>query len=504
MKIALLQLDTAIGKPTENAARIAEAVRSAQEEGADFCIAPDLALCGFDGEDLARLPGLAQSCREAWEELAKGLKDAPAVLFGTLVPGSPQPAAVLLYKGNSSVLPLSSETAFSFMGSRFALSRDIPEAQPAQRPDINLCLSTMRYSPGWQHRHATNLLSLSRAQGSAVLSVHSVGCNQGAIAPGESMVIDDQGRMVARGKAFREDIIYFDTHAAQPALPMPEATADEGTRCAELWNALVLGLRDRVCKNGFSSVVVGLSGGIDSAVTACIAAEALGAKNVLGITMPSPHSSGHSITDSEELAASLGINIHTVAISQAMETLNGLLAPVYNNAPQNIAEENIQARIRGLLLMSIANKFGKLVLETGNKSEAATGYCTLYGDTVGALSVIGDVYKTEVYKLANWYNRTHPDRAIPHSTLTKAPSAELAPNQKDSDSLPPYPVLDAILMAILEQGKDKNSLRADGFKQPDIDRTMQLLVTSQFKRAQLPPQLIVSTTPFGAEWRLPF
>lgn len=505
MKIALLQLDTAINKPAENAARIADAVREAGKKGADLCIAPDLALCGFGGDDLVQLPGVAPACKDAWEQLAVTLKDGPALLMGSLVPGNPpQSAAVWLYKGLSSVLPLSSDTSFSFLGMRFSLSRGIPEAQPAQRPDIHLCLKTPHYSPGWQHEYLTRLISLSRAQNSRVISVHPAGCNQGLIAPGESMAVNTEGHFVARGKAFEEDIIILDTEASYPALPIPPAVPEEAAHCEELWKALVLGVRDSVRKSGFSSVAVGLSGGMDSAMVAAIAVAALGPDNVLGIIMPSPHSSGHSVTDAEALAANLGMRAHTIPIGPAMANFSAMLDPLFNQMPANIAEENIQARIRGVLMMTIANKFGLLVLETGNKSEAATGYCTLYGDTVGAISVIGDVYKTTVYKLANWYNANFPDKAIPQNTLTKEPSAELAPGQKDSDSLPPYPVLDAILAAILEQGKDKDALVAAGFNKDAVERTFTLLTSSEFKRVQLPPQLVVSTTPFGTGWRIPF
>ncbi len=507
MKIALLQLNTTAGKPADNAGRIAAAVRAAEERKAAFCIAPDLALSGLASEDLAQLPGFAQTCRDTWEQLARDLISCPPLLLGTLIPGAqPQPGAVLLYKGDATALPLSSKASFSLENIRFSLSRGIPEALPIDAPDALICLANPQYYPRWQHSHANRLALLAKGLHAIALSLHPVGCGQGRIFPGESMAVTQDGRLTAKGQAFAEDTLIVDLPGARStALSLPEAEPDEDALCSELWSALTLGVRDHVGKSGLSGVALGLSGGLDSAITAAVAVEALGPKNVIGLIMPSPHSSDHSVTDAEQLAANLGMSAHIIPIGPGMHTFNAMLAPLFEHRTPDVTEENIQARVRGVLLMSVANKFQKMVLATGNKSEIAVGYCTLYGDTAGGLAPLGDIFKTDLYKLAAWYNRTHPAKAIPQNTIRKDPSAELRPGQKDSDSLPPYPALDAILEAVLERGLDRAALVAEGHEPALVDRTLRLLVASEFKRRQLPPQLIVSTAPFGGNgWKIPF
>ncbi len=507
MKIALLQLNTTAGKPADNAARIAAAVRAAENMNAAFCIAPNLALSGLAGEDLAHLPGFARTCRDTWEQLARDLASRPPLLLGTLIPGAPpQPGAVLLYKGDATVLPLSCKASFSLENIRFSLSRGIPEALPADAPDALICLANPQYYPRWQHAHANRLAFLAKGLHATVLSLHPVGFGQGRIFSGESMAITRDGRLIAKGRPFAEDTLILDLPGTRStSLPLPEAEPDEHALCNELWNALTLGVRDHVRKSGLSGVALGLSGGLDSAVTAAVAVEALGPENVLGLIMPSPHSSDHSVADAEQLAANLGMAARIIPIGPGMHTFNAMLAPLFEHRASDVTEENIQARVRGTLLMSVANKFQKMILATGNKSEIAAGYCTLYGDTVGGLAPLGDIFKTDLYKLAAWYNLTHPDKAIPRNTISKEPSAELRPGQKDSDSLPPYPTLDAILEAVLERGLDRTALLAEGHEPALVDRTLKLLVASEFKRRQLPPQLIVSTAPFGSGgWKIPF
>jgi NAD+ synthase (glutamine-hydrolysing) len=330
-----------------------------------------------------------------------------------------------------------------------------------------------------------------------VAMCNQVGGNDSVVFDGSSLVLGPDGNVIARGRSFEEDLIFCDTEKCcgdiHPELPTEEANA---------YAALVLGTRDYVRKCGFSKVLMGLSGGIDSALTAAIAVDALGAENVMGVGMPGPYSSQGSIDDAAALAKNLGIRFEIVPIGDIFKTFRTALAPVFSGFKEDTTEENIQARVRGNILMSLSNKFGAMVLSTGNKSELAVGYCTLYGDMAGGLAVISDVPKTMVYRLSHYVNRKR--EIIPQNTITKPPSAELRPGQKDTDSLPEYEVLDAILDDYVEEMKSAGEIaQAHGFDIALVRRVIAMIERTEYKRQQAAPGIKISTKAFGVGRRFP-
>jgi NAD+ synthase (glutamine-hydrolysing) len=365
-----------------------------------------------------------------------------------------------------------------------------------QNPAIHINLSS---SPFWHSKRKLRrqmLASISNRDGIPVIMCNQVGGNDSLIFDGSSMCINAHGDLVAQAKSFEEDLVVFDPFCS-PAVPEPN---DDDTEAA--YRALVLGTRDYVRKCGFSKVAVALSGGIDSALVVAIAAEALGKENVLAIGMPSPYSSQGSIDDSRALAANLGIQFELIGISDLFRDYTLALDPLFKGTQPGLAEENLQARIRGNLMMAVSNKFGSLVLTTGNKSEMAVGYCTLYGDMVGALAVIGDLVKTRVYAICRWLNREH--EIIPRSILEKPPSAELRPGQKDTDSLPPYETLDPILEAYVERYETPECIaEKNGFPLDLVQQVVRLVERSEYKRQQAAPVLKVTSKSFGMGRRFP-
>jgi NAD+ synthetase len=339
------------------------------------------------------------------------------------------------------------------------------------------------------------LSKLARSHRKFLVFTNQVGGNDELVFDGNSAVFAPDGRMIAHAAAFKEDFTTVELDEREKEV---EAAPED---ISSLHSALVLGLRDYVTKSGFRKVLLGLSGGIDSAVTACIAADALGAKNVRGVSMPSSYSSPHSIKDAETLARELGIRFDLIRINGAVGCFDKALKKPFAGKKPDTTEENIQARIRGVLLMAISNKFGELVLATGNKSELSVGYCTLYGDMCGSLAVIGDVPKTKVYDLARYINRAR--QVIPENTFTKPPSAELKPDQTDQDTLPPYDVLDGIIHAYIEDAKDPSEIVRLGFSEPVVRQVVHMLRQSEFKRKQAAPVIKVTSKAFGAGRRMP-
>jgi len=329
--------------------------------------------------------------------------------------------------------------------------------------------------------------------------VNQVGGDDDLIFDGRSAAFDANGQLVARAKGFEEDLLMVDLAAG--ASTRGAIADDDFDPEAEIWNALVLGVRDYARKTRFRQVLLGLSGGIDSALTAAIAVDAIGAENVLGVMMPSRYSSSGSVDDSVELARNLGIRTLALPISGIMETYECVLADAFRGYQPDVTEENIQSRIRGNLLMALSNKYGSLLLTTGNKSEMSVGYCTLYGDMNGGLAVIADLPKMMVYRVSRWRNRRKPD--IPETILTKAPSAELRPNQTDQDSLPPYDLLDQILELHVEQSQSAEEIIAQGFDEATVRRVLRLVRMAEFKRKQAAPVLKVTSRAFGTGWRMP-
>jgi len=357
-------------------------------------------------------------------------------------------------------------------------------------------LSASPFTVGKHMLREKMLGHMARKYGLPVAIVNQVGANDDLIFDGRSSVFDARGKLFARAKGFEEDVLALDLLGGKG-----EIASDDFLPEAEIWNALVLGVRDYARKTRFRKVLLGLSGGIDSALTAAIAADAMGPENVLGVMMPSRYSSQGSVDDSVELAHNLGIRTMLLPISDIMKTYDGVLADAFAGLHPDVTEENIQSRIRGNLLMALSNKFGPLLLTTGNKSEMSVGYCTLYGDMNGGLAVIADLPKMMVYRVARWRNQRGP--AIPESTIAKAPSAELRPDQTDQDSLPPYDLLDEILELHVEQCRSAEEIVAQGYDEHTVRRVLRLVRIAEFKRKQAAPVLKVTSRAFGTGWRMP-
>jgi NAD+ synthase (glutamine-hydrolysing) len=402
--------------------------------------------------------------------------------------------------------------------------------------ELLINISSSPYHAG--KRHWRERMLATRAADNTVIVAYNnlVGGQDELVFDGDSMVFDENGQIIARGKQFEEDLVIVDIdvesvfrkrlqdprrrqHKAATASQTPIFQVAGGVRRkdpvvavpelrtlsddAEIYKALVLGTRDYVTKNGFSKVVLGLSGGIDSALTACIAVDALGAQNVIGVLMPSEFSSTGSIDDSERLGKNLGIRLLTIPISQTLQVYNASLKPAFGAAESDVTEENLQARIRGNLLMALSNKFGWLVLSTGNKSEISTGYCTLYGDMAGGFAVLKDVMKTTVFRLSEYYNRAAGEERIPLQILQKPPSAELRPDQLDTDSLPPYTILDPILKAYVEEDRSLAEILDLGFDEHLVRRVMRMVDASEYKRRQAAPGVKITPKAFGRDRRMP-
>jgi NAD+ synthase (glutamine-hydrolysing) len=545
MRVALLQLNPTVGDLDGNAALIAAAVR---EAGAvDLCVTSEMALTGYPARDLLLQRGFVRRAAETLEDLAPQLAGCAPVLIGTPVVNTARQgrplfnAAALLRHGrverlfHKNLLPTydvfdedryfepgGGLDVLDIAGRRCAISicEDVWNDRDFwQRPryhddptedarllgaEILLNLSASPFAVGKQRVREPMLANIARKQDVAVVYVNQVGGNDDLLFDGRSLVILADGRVAARGRAFAPQVLVVDLDRPEAATIEPEpATPEE-----EIYRALVLGTRDYAHKCGFSKAHLGLSGGIDSALTAAIAVEALGAANVIGVLMPSPYSSGGSVQDSIDLAARLGIRTMTLPIAPLMESFGRVLEPAFAGYTPDVTEENIQARARGNLLMALANKYSSLLLTTGNKSELSVGYCTLYGDMSGGLAVIADVPKTMVYRISAWLN-TQPGAGaeargvIPEAILTKPPSAELRPGQLDQDSLPPYDVLDDILERHIDHYEPAEDIVAAGFDEATVRRVLRLVRLAEFKRRQAAPGLRVTERAFGTGWRMP-
>lgn len=509
MKTALIQCNSVTGDLAGNTDRILAAAHKAQ--GADLCVLPATALCGVEPASYLAMEGFPQAVENALDRLAAGLAGDPALLIACPRPkaasqGDFSDVAVLLDGGEWRELAREGNGAPTLLALRqkkfgvLTAGHDLSDARIARARatglDALIVMGASQWRPGIQRKREKKLAQAAADLRAFVLAVNTVGGNDCAVFNGQSTAYDPAGELIGRARAFEEDVLVVDDAVPKGRLETPCACEEE-----ETWKALVLGTRDFVQKCGAAKVLLGLSGGVDSALVCCIAVEALGAENVVTVRMPSPYSSRGSLDDAAALAENLGIpEPRTIPIEPAMTAFSSMLAPVFSDAPAKAGDvtfENLQARIRGTLLNALANRMGALILNTGNKSEAAMGYSTLYGDTVGALAVIGDLTKMRVYALCRWFNAARGASVIPDAILTKAPSAELRPNQKDSDSLPPYEELDAAIEGILPTGGRK---RPEAGVRPDIfDR----ICRAEFKRRQEPPALAASATPFGKGWSVP-
>jgi NAD+ synthase (glutamine-hydrolysing) len=539
LRIALLQINPTAGDIAGNSALIVEGVKRSRELGADLVVTPELALMGYLPRDLLMSRGFVRKSCEELTRIAKTLADAPPALIGI---ATPNPAEMGRPLHNSAVLVRGGEVGPAFHKTLLPTYDVFDEDryfEPAKEPGvlelngwrlgISICedvwndrdfwhrrryhidpieeltrkgaqaiinLSASPFTVGKQEIRERMLGQMSKKYGVPLLITNQVGANDDLIFDGRSAAFDEQGRLFARAPGFEPDVIVIDLNGRSGAI-----SEDDFTPEAEIWNALVLGVRDYTRKTGFRQALLGLSGGIDSALTAAIAADAMGPENVLGVMMPSVYSSQGSVSDSEELIDNLGIRSIKLPISQIMQTFDQALRPAFEGLPADVTEENIQSRIRGNLLMALSNKFGSLLLTTGNKSEMAVGYCTLYGDMNGGLAVIADLPKMMVYRVSRWRNLREPD--IPEAILTKAPSAELRPDQTDQDSLPPYNLLDQILELHVEQSQSAEEIIARGYDEATVRRVLRLVRVAEFKRKQAPPILKITSRAFGTGWRMP-
>jgi NAD+ synthase/NAD+ synthase (glutamine-hydrolysing) len=541
VKIALLQINPTVGDLTGNARLIAAAAYAAADHGADLAVTPELALVGYLPRDLLLS---ADFVRRSWEELgalAASLTSGPPTLVGLPEPNPSDEGRPLFNTAafvrdgrvdrrfRKSLLPtydvfdedryfepFLGPQLLEIAGWRLGISicedvwndrdfwrrrryhHDPIEELAAAGAQAIVNLSASPFTAG-KHRLREQMLgSMARRHRVPVVYVNQFGGNDDLVFDGRSCAFDAEGRAIARGLPFAADVVVCDLDRRAAVSAEPDTPIE-----SEVWHALVLGTRDYARKCGFTRAVLGLSGGVDSALTAAIAVDALGAQQVLGVLMPSPFSSRGSIDDSMDLAHRLGIETLTLPIEPAMQAFDQTLRDAFAGAPRDVTEENIQARIRGNLLMALSNKRCALLLTTGNKSELAVGYCTLYGDMSGGLAVIADVPKTMVYRVARWLNQSSRSPLIPEAILTKAPSAELRPNQTDQDSLPPYDVLDEILERHIEHHEPADAIVAAGFDAATVHRVLRLVRAAEFKRKQAAPGLKVTDRAFGTGWRMP-
>ena len=539
-------MNATVGDFSGNTRKMLDMAGRAAKQGAELVVFPELAVCGYPPADFLEKAAFVARAEAAVAELAAFTAEpgSTAILCGSVVGVESEAGkrvrnvAVLLAGGEvrftqaKTLLPFydvfdeqryfepaAAQELCELNGQTLAITicedawndkgfwpRRFYTVDPVERlmqswtAQGEKLILNVSASPFWRGKREVReemLMALALRHAATVAMVNQVGGNDSLIFDGSSLVVGPDGAVLARGASFAEDLIVFDTASSAPA-----GASEWSSDVAATWDALVLGTRDYVRKCGFRKALVGLSGGIDSALVAAIAVEALGAENVMGVGMPSEFSSAGSKHDARVLADHLGIRLEMLPVQPVFEQYQRTLRPLFAGTPFGLAEENLQSRIRGALLMAISNKFGALVLTTGNKSEMATGYCTLYGDMVGALAVIGDVMKTRVYQLAEYANRTR--EVIPQATIDKPPSAELRPEQKDTDSLPPYEVLDPILEAYVERYCSAEEIAEEqGVDLGLVRSVLQLVERSEYKRQQAAPVLKVTRKSFGMGRRFP-
>ncbi|HKH73839.1 MAG TPA: NAD+ synthase [Vicinamibacterales bacterium] len=565
LTIALAQLNPTVGDVAGNLARVRHARDRAAELGADLVVLSELVLVGYPPEDLVLRPALVDAAAAALHELERDTASGGPAVIVTLpwrIDGCLHNAAALVTGGRSELrfkheLPnygvFDEKRVFNpgplpepitFRGIRLG----IPICEDIWLPSVTAHLAgagvelllVPNGSP-FEVDKFDERLELARARtseaGAPLAYVNQVGGQDELVFDGGSFVMNADGTLAHRLPFWREAIVIttweksssglrcVGTPAGHVRSASAEATADrrssnsegrsdepwqEPPRLETIYSAMMLGLRDYVRKNGFKGIVLGLSGGIDSALTAAVAVDALGAERVRGVRLPSRFTSQASMDDAADSAASLGITLETISIAQTVDAAEAALTPPFGSRERDVTEENLQARVRGLLLMGMSNKFGELLVTTGNKSEMSVGYATLYGDMCGGYSVLKDIYKTEVYALAEWRNTHVPEDSaisandvIPESSITKAPTAELRPNQTDQDSLPPYDVLDAILHGLIEEEQSVDQIVAGGFDRATVSRVQRLLYSAEYKRRQAPPGVKITRKSFGRDRRYP-
>jgi len=553
-KLCLAQLNFVVGDLAGNARRVVEAATAAHAQGADLLVTPELALCGYAAEDLFLRPGFLDACDDALEQVALGTAgltgltvvvghparslDAGAVRTRSVSVSRLYNAATVLRHGEKlhtyAKQQLPNYQVFDerryFTPGQFPCVFEVPNAEgevlrcgllicedawfdaPAEaaRQDGAQVLVVVNASPfhtGKGREREEAMRQRVAATGLPLVYAHLVGGQDEIVFEGRSFALNADGSVALRAESFKENMAFAHVSIAQSALFIEGNVAPENSTEADLWHALVLGVRDYVGKNGFPGALLGLSGGIDSALVLAIAVDALGKDRVRAVMMPSPYTADISWIDARDMAARLSVRYDEIDIRPHFEAFKASLAFDFAHLPEDTTEENLQARIRGTLLMALSNKHGSIVLTTGNKSEMATGYCTLYGDMAGGFAVIKDVVKTMVFKLAWWRNAHDPydtgASPIPERIITRPPSAELRPDQKDQDSLPEYEVLDAIIQRYMENDEHPAAIVAAGYAQADVDKVTRLLRINEYKRRQAPVGIRVTHRSFGKDWRYP-
>jgi len=539
VKIALGQINPTVGDFAGNSAKIIQFSRRAQADGAGLILFPELSVCGYPPRDLVERPSFVARNRETLDRIATETSGI-AVICGVVTPADSETgkavrnSAALLMDGKVAFVqskmllptydvfdemrnfaPAKAQELFSFCGNRMALTicedawndkqfwlkrlypLDPVDALIRAGGNFVLNISASPFWIGKRQLRRDMLASIARQHKVPVVMVNQVGGNDSLVFDGSSLVLNAEGAVVAQGRSFEEDLITFDSKTLTGEMH-EQIAGDE----ASVYGALVLGTRDYIQKCGFQKAIIGLSGGIDSALTATIAADAVGAENVIGVGMPGPYSSQGSIDDARTLANNLGIRFELLSINQAYEAYRETLRDVFSGYKEDVTEENLQSRARGMILMALSNKFGAIVLSTGNKSELGVGYCTLYGDMVGGLAVISDVPKTLVYRVSEYVNSRR--EVIPRATLEKPPSAELRANQKDSDSLPPYDILDAVLEDYVEESHPAERIATErGIDIEVVRRVIRMVDRAEYKRQQAAPGLKISPKAFGYGRRFP-
>jgi NAD+ synthase (glutamine-hydrolysing) len=554
LKICVAQLNYCVGDMPGNARKIIDAARQAHASGARLLLTPELAICGYAAEDLFLRPAFIQACDDAVELVARELAglNGMAVVVGspTLLDGgrglrTRSVSVAQLYnaahvlQGGRRVHTYAKQELpnYQVFDERryFTPGQDACVFQVGEGADqvslgLLICEDAWFDSPAQQAKAAGAQMLVvinaspfhvgkgieregmmqnrARACGLPLVFAHLVGGQDEVVFEGHSFAVQADGALAARAVSFEESLFAVDVQRSKTGgLCLAGTTAPARSAEADLWDALVLGVRDYLGKNGFPSALLGLSGGIDSALVLAIAVDALGADKVRTVMMPSPYTADISWLDAREMAARMKVRYDEISIAPQFEAFKASLADEFKGLAQDATEENIQARIRGIFLMALSNKFGSIVLTTGNKSEMATGYCTLYGDMAGGFAVIKDLLKTTVFKLARWRNKNDPYgtglNPIPERIITRPPSAELRPDQTDQDSLPPYEVLDAILLRYMENDESIESLVAAGFEAAVVERITRLIKLNEYKRRQSPIGIRVSHRSFGKDWRYP-
>jgi NAD+ synthase (glutamine-hydrolysing) len=545
LKLCVAQLNFVVGDLAGNAQKIIDAARTAYAEGARLVLTPELSICGYAAEDLFLRPAFTAACDDAVKTVARelsGLKDL-VVVVGHPSGGDDRGKSVAVQHRFNAASVLREGQVLATYAKRELPNYQVFDERRYFTPGHGVCvfevegvnvgllicedawfdepaalakqagaelLAVINASPfhvGKGGERVLRMADRARATGLPLVYAHIVGGQDEVVFDGNSFCVDADGVLSGHAPAFKENLFYVQAASAQAAIKLEAGIVPERSLHADLWDALVLGLRDYVGKNRFPGVLLGLSGGIDSALVLAIAVDALGKERVRTVMMPSPYTADISWIDARDMASRVGVQYDEISILPEFEAFKASLAPHFVGRAEDTTEENIQARIRGTLLMAMSNKFGSIVVTTGNKSEMATGYCTLYGDMAGGFAVIKDVAKTLVFALARWRNANDPygtgSNLIPERIITRPPSAELRADQTDQDSLPPYEVLDAILERYMENDQSLEAIIAAGFERADVERVTRLIKINEYKRRQSPVGIRVTHRSFGKDWRYP-